>query len=247
MPNAQGRSDLDWSPMASGEGQEARLGVLCGIEREAKIMRRAAGAQGLAADVRLSGADADRAERLAGELAQSDATHLMSFGVAGALVDELRPGDLVLPDRILTAADDVIEVDPDWRSRLAADLPQADAGAILGIDRAARSIGQKVFLGGAFDAVAVDMESHWLAAAARDAGKPFVAVRVISDDRRTILPKAAIAAIGPDGRERPLRVVASLAWRPNEIKALVKLAMASNRAFRTLGGVAGVAVRLVGA
>lgn len=213
------------------------LGVLCGIHREGRIIEQAAREAGETVIVRYSGAVAENAARGAGELIEAGATRLLSFGVAGGLDDALRPGDLLVPSQVLDQQDRRFDADPAWLAAFRAECPDSRDGTLLGIDAAASTVGQKAFLGAAFDAAAVDMESHHLARAAAQAGLPFLCVRAVADDRRSILPRAAMAGVGPEGGERPHRVVLSLLCRPNEIRALLRLARASGRAFRTLGRV----------
>lgn len=217
-----------------------RLGVLCGLEREARIVRAAL--KDTPCDIRCSGAVSENAARRAGELVAAGATHLLSFGLAGALEDHLRPGDLILPEQVLSAAGEAWPVDPEWRGRAASAMKEAHGGAILGLDKAARTAAQKLFMRGIFDAVAVDMESHVLARCAAERDLPLLVVRAISDDRRSLIPRAAMAGVGPNGEDRILNVLASLAHRPNEIGALAKLGFSSGKGFRTLGRVAGLAL-----
>ncbi|WP_416896231.1 MAG: hypothetical protein ACMVY4_11840 [Minwuia sp.] len=211
-----------------------RLGILCGIEREGRIALELLRGSGVQAFVRYSGATAEGGRRAARALIDEGASRLLSFGVAGALTDDMRPGDLLLPELVLTQDDERFEPDPSWRAAAAAGIPDAREANLLGLDLAARTVGQKVFLGAAFDAAAVDMESHHLARTAVEHGLPFLVVRAIADDRRSLIPRAAMVGVGPDGRERPFQVLSSLAHRPNEIKALIKLAFFSGKAFRTL-------------
>lgn len=212
-------------------------GVLCGIRREGRPLLETAASHGVGIDIRYSGAVIANARTAARALVAAGATRLLSFGVAGALVDDLRPGDLLLPCAIRTCDDHELAVDPAWHAAVHGAVPGTRTEAMLGVDSAATSLGQKAFLGAAYDAVALDMESHVLAEAARDAGLPFLAVRVVADGRRTLLPRAALVGVGPDGHERPHRVALSLMQRPNEYLAIWRLARASGAAFRTLGRV----------
>lgn len=217
-----------------------RLGVLCGLEREARIIRAAL--PDVDCDVRCSGAISENAARRSEELVAAGATHLLSFGLAGALEDHLRPGDLILPEQVMSAEDEVWAVDGAWRELAAERMREAAGGAILGLDRAARTAAQKLFIRGIFDAAAVDMESHILARCAAAHDLPLLVIRAISDDRRSLIPRAAMAGVGPNGEDRILNVLASLAHRPNEIGALAKLGFSSGKGFRTLGRVAGLAL-----
>jgi len=214
------------------------IGVLCGLEREAAIAR--ASLVSVPHQIICSGAVANNAREGASRLVQSGATHLLSFGLAGALDDALRPGDLLLPARIIDAEDGTWPVDPVWRETVRKRAPEGRDAVLLGVDKAARTVAQKLFLRGIFDAVAVDMESHFLARAAAEAGLPFLAIRAIADDSRSSLPDAAMAAVGEDGKEQTLEVISVLARKPGDLGGLIRLGLASGRGFRTLRRVAGL-------
>ncbi|MEC9348063.1 MAG: hypothetical protein VYB54_17710 [Pseudomonadota bacterium] len=224
----------------------ALTGVLCGIRREGRPLLEAAARAGQPVDIRYSGAIAANARAAAHALVAAGATRLLSFGVAGALSDSLKPGDLVIPRLIRTTDDEELHTDAAWHAAVLDLAGATTTDAMLGVDHAATSLGQKAFLGAAYDAVALDMESHFLARAAREAGVPFLAVRAVADGRRTLLPRAALVGVGPDGHERPHRVALSLMQRPNEYLAIWRLARASAAAFRTLGRVGGLPALLAG-
>lgn len=216
----------------------ALLGVLCGLRREVQPLLEAAAEAEMPVVFRCSGAIADNARTGAEQLVAAGATHLLSFGVAGALRDEGRPGDLIVAHQVMATDDTVYPTDAAWAEAVRAAVPQANDGTLLGLDAAAQSLGQKAFLGAAFDADAIDMESHHLARVAERAMLPFLAVRAIADDRRTLLPRAAMAGVSSSGKDLPHRVVLSLLQRPNELRAIARLARASGRSFKSLRGVA---------
>ncbi len=89
-------------------------------------------------------------------------------------------------------------------------------------------------------AVAVDMESHAIAAVAASADVPFVAIRAIADPAGRPLPRAVLGSIGPGGRPRVGHVILGICLRPWETPALLHLrgdtaaALASLR--RLVGG-----------
>jgi 4-hydroxy-3-methylbut-2-enyl diphosphate reductase len=127
-----------------------------------------------------SGVGPARASAAAAELAEAGPRPLLVAGVAGALVPAVRPGDLVV-------ADEVRFVD----GRRPVEVPTA--GALAG---ALRRLGLAVHVGPVVSsptvvdgtrraelartgALAVDMESGWLAAGA--GGGPFAVVRAVVD------------------------------------------------------------------
>ncbi|MHA1599482.1 MAG: phosphorylase family protein, partial [Alphaproteobacteria bacterium] len=85
---------------------------------------------------------------------------------------------------------------------------------------------------------AVDMESHGIAAATQAAGAQALVVRVVADPAERNLPKAALNAVGPDGRLRLFRSLATMYVRPWEGPALIRLAYEARLGFDTLERVA---------
>jgi nucleoside phosphorylase len=112
----------------------------------------------------------------------------------------------------------------------------AGNGAVLyGSDSIYASPEEKARLHRETGALAVDMESHGVARAARAAAIPFAAIRAIADPASRALPKAALNAVAPDGRTRVLATLLECAKRPRDLPALLQLGADSNRALNSLG------------
>lgn len=191
--------------------------AVCGLKREARILEKT--------QVRVA---------IGGPFEVAlDVTAIISIGIAGALSPELQASDAVVAERVVTATE-AFETDAKWTARLAAALPQARIGAILGRDAIADSAEVKALLHESSRADAVDMESHLAARAARERGLPFAALRVISDAADRALPPAALVAMNPDGSVALARVLASVLARPGQIPALIRTGRESNRAFAAL-------------
>ncbi len=98
-------------------------------------------------------------------------------GYAGGLRADLRPGALVLVDRVLDE-EGVVEVDDKLLRRAKLRLPWAEVGPLF-TDRDLTSPKAKAEL--ARRALAVDMETSFLARELRARGIPFLVARVILD------------------------------------------------------------------
>ncbi len=219
------------------------LGIVTGLTGEAKLIERAfartrQGIPGLACD----GPGPERAHAAAARLAQDGAVLLVSFGICGGLDPELRPGDLVLADTVLTGDGARHPASAERRAALEARLSglalRLAAGPLLGQDRPLAGAADKAARFAATGALAVDMESHGVARAAQAAGLPFLVVRAIADPAEHSLPRAALKAIGPDGRLKLVSALAAMYLRPWESPALVRLAYETRLAFDTLERVA---------
>jgi adenosylhomocysteine nucleosidase len=211
----------------------AHLGILAGLRSEAACLSRCLPPEDeLKVSVALSGARSDGALAGSKRLVADGATHLLSFGLAGALDPALTAGTLMLPDRIVQAGGIEHRSDPVWHAQLAELFhdQRPVIGPHLGADQAVASAGAKSALFAAMAVRAVDMESHILAAAAAAAGLPFAAIRVICDDAGTALPPAALAAIRLDGSTDLLAIALSVLRAPRQIPALRRLGRAAAQA-----------------
>jgi adenosylhomocysteine nucleosidase len=220
-----------------------RLGLVTGLAAEAKLIEKAFARSGqeipgLACD----GPGPERAQAAAARLARDGAGLLVSFGICGGLDPGLRPGDLVLADAVLTGDGARHPASTEQRAALEARLAGLSlrivAGSLLGQDRPLSGAADKAARFAASGALAVDMESHGVARAARDAGVAFLVVRAVADPAGRSLPRAALKAIGPDGRLKLFSALAAMYLRPWESPALVRLAYETRLAFDTLEKVA---------
>ena len=167
------------------------------------------------ASVRIAAMSAARAEAQTLALIDSGCDVVVSFGLAGALDRRLSPGDLIVADSIVTSDGTV------FPTRVL-ELADAHVGRVVGSDTIVATAEDKARMSG----LAVDMESHGVARAARARGVPVVVVRAIADRASSSLPKSALVAIRANGEPGVSRVLAALAKRPWEIVALMRLARA---------------------
>ena len=160
---------------------------------------------------------------------------VLSIGFAGGLAPRIAPGDLVVAEEIVrtNAPDgDALRPDDALQRRALAAMAKAQRpffrGALLTVSRVISSRMDKARLAEETGALAVDMESAWVARVCRRHETPFLAVRAVVDAAGDALPSviADVAAIGAgSGRRR-----ARLLTRPWLIPRLLRLALASARA-----------------
>jgi hopanoid-associated phosphorylase len=206
--------------------------ILCttGLEAEARIARRA----GMPAVV---GAGDHRRTVKVLEEAASAAECLVSFGIAGALSPDLKPGDIVL-------STEVIDDDMRW---LSSDIlrPQIDElvqqigaveGAVLGAQIALATQQDKRRAWHETGAVAVDMESVVVARAGAALGIPFIVLRAIADSASRDLPPAALLPLKEDGNPDVGQVLASVMRRPAQLPSLFGVAREARQALAALVG-----------
>lgn len=184
----------------------------------------------------VGGVGGDRARAAADRLLGSGARALVSFGTAGGLEPSLAPGTVLVPERVVAAGGARFATDEAWAGRIRGRLRCA-SGAIAESPRVLGSPLEKRDLFLATSARGVDMESAAVAAAALQAGVPFVAVRAICDAASLAIPPAALRAVDPFGRLRPTRLLAALVRSPGEIAGLLSLSSAAAAAHAALRAV----------
>ena len=228
-----------------------RIAVVTGLAAEAKLILKAHRRAGHAAPpLACAGADAGRARAHAVRLIAEGATLVLSFGLCGGLDSALRPGDLLLAETVLLPDGTSLPTSSPHRDRLHARLETAGlspiGGTLAGTDTPVATAEAKRAHFERTGACAVDMESHGVAGAAQAAGVPMLVVRAVADPAARTLPRAALAAVGPDGRLRVFRALATMYVRPWEGPALVRLAYEARLGFDTLERVAAVPDLLFG-
>jgi hopanoid-associated phosphorylase len=158
---------------------------------------------------------------------------LISFGVAGGLAPNLRPGDIIVGNAVVTAGA-TIRTCVDWSKALLDLLPDAHHLPLFGADAPVLTVSGKESLWRTTGAVAVDMESGVVAETASHFGLPYAVLRVVLDPANRSVPQSALAGAREDGSVDAAAVVKSLMKRPQDLRALFRLAGDSRKANRAL-------------
>ncbi|MGX2041255.1 phosphorylase family protein [Methylocaldum sp. MU1018] len=185
----------------------------------------------------VSGTGPNHAQIAASRLLERNVEALVSWGCAAALDPALRAGDLALPERIVTPEDVEHAVCPDWHERVRQALAPAlsvAAGPLLGSPEIIASSAEKRMLHSAKGAIAVDMESAAVAAAARARGVPFLAIRAIADPAGMTLPRSVAVAVDERGDVSLSKLLKYASRHPGEFVALARLGKAFDAAANTL-------------
>lgn len=225
-----------------------RLGFITGMKAEAETISVAARylSAGNRPLIAVTGGAARRAETAALDFGSAGVAGLISYGIAGGLDPDLKPGDIILADGVLLPEGDVVATDAAWRAALAAafDANRLAGGTISGSDRAVSTVAEKASLFARTGARAADMESHGVARAAREHGLPLVIVRAIADPAARAVPSAALVGLGAAGERKPFAVIGKLLRHPRQLPQLIRLARDSNAALRNLGSAAPAVLKL---
>jgi adenosylhomocysteine nucleosidase len=197
-----------------------------GLQRERRIVA------GPGVEAIAGGGDPARLEAVLDRLAGT-VSGIISIGIAGGLAPGLQVGQWVVADAVLVDGEP-LPTDPAWTSRLAARLPEAARGLLLGANAMVVDATQKALLHRTTGALAVDMESHIVARVARRHQLPFAVARVVSDAAHRSLPPAARVGMKSDGGMDLPAVLRSLLADPGQLPALIRTGLEAERGFRAL-------------
>ena len=178
-------------------------------------------------------------------LAHLPATTVISIGFSGALGRQLQIADLVLASelrgltgpggdeiepiiyqadqKLLRAAEEALQT----TSLRAVSGPTVTAPSIIATPAGKQGMGWQT------GAVAVDMESYWIAKATSDRGLPFLAMRAISDTQGESLPPFH-QILDEEGNPKARRLAAHLIREPGSLVAFAGLARNAHQARRAL-------------
>jgi len=177
-------------------------------------------------------------------MAGLDVALVVSAGVCGALDPRLRPGDLVIPERVIDPAGAAHPVAPAHHRRAVARAgAPVSTGPLVTTRDVAATPEDKAWLFATSGAVAVDMESAFIAQRAARCGYPALVVRAVSDDARQSLPPELTRLVTPEGRLRLAGALALGVTRPAMLPGALGL---SRRTGRALSAVARALAALIG-
>jgi adenosylhomocysteine nucleosidase len=207
--------------------QSPRLGIVTGLVAEANIARA------ISPHVVSGGGVAARTEAWTKHLIREGATGLVSFGIAGGLSPDLKPGTLIIASDVWSL-DGAIKIYEVWRVHLTSILPGSMVGRIAGQNWIAASVEAKQGLAASSNALAVDLESHIVGRCAQAAGIPFAVIRAVADPADRALPPAALIGLNQDGSIAYGSVLKSVAAMPRQIPQLMKLQSDTKKAMTAL-------------
>ena len=204
------------------------LGILCGLESEAKIARQIDGAI-----VACAAARPHKARELAQELVAKGATRLMSFGIAGALDTSIELGDVVIGTQVVSSTGQW-GGDEAWGKTLADKIPHAKRGEVYGSETLVPTAAEKAMLHHKTGCAIVDMESQCVAEVAAEAKIPLIVVRTVCDGATMNVPPLVLVAISESGRVDVIRAIASILHHPMQVTDLFHVARGTSKALTAL-------------
>jgi len=185
----------------------------------------------------VSGIGPEAAHAAAASLVRNGATALLSWGCAGALSKELEPGDLLLPQTILTEDGQTLHAHKIWRKRLTdqlSDTLEWHEGMLVESNKMVSGTEEKKAIAHGSGAIAVDMESAAIGRVASQAGIPFMAIRAVADSANEELPSCIAKAMTNRGRLQMKKLLPTLIPQPLLWPKLIRLGRHFHAATRTL-------------
>jgi len=184
-----------------------------------------------------SGTGPVNAKKAAEKLLDKGAVKLISWGCSAALVNHLKPGNLLLPEQIIRCSGQPVPVHSLWLAHTHSVLTEyisTNTGNLAESDIIVSSSHEKKQLQLKTQAVAVDMESAAIASLAEQKQLPFLAIRTIADPVNMDLPPAIEYALDEEGDIRLPKLISHILLNPLEIPGLVKLGLHFAAARKTL-------------
>jgi nucleoside phosphorylase len=217
-----------------------KIGIITALRAEAHCLSREKLSPGRPHDIseRLSLVLSGMGESNVGSAIESLLKHgvegFISFGTAGALCDGIKAGDIVIPKNIVDANGAIHSVSSSWQEHLLQSLAKCRAaiheGDLLTANTVISAPAEKNRLHNKSKAIAVDMESAQICAAATTANMPTVALRFIVDDASMTIHDAILKNTDAYGHLGFPALLLSIAKQPLLIGELIKLGRAFSAA-----------------
>jgi adenosylhomocysteine nucleosidase len=182
----------------------------------------------------LSGMGEERVVKAIDTLLINKVDALISFGTAGALHPDLKSGDIIIAENIVTASGQRQDITCRWRDSVVQNLQACPAriksGDIAMTETVIACTADKRALRLRSGALAVDMESGLVAKAAWQHNLLALVIRIIVDEADTRLPAKVLESTDAYGDPVPGRLAGAIFGQPTLIADLLRLALSFRKA-----------------
>lgn len=182
------------------------------------------------------GAGMANAREAAQSLLHKGAKQLVSWGCAAGLAKDLKPGDLLLADKVVSEQNQ-FDTDTFWcnhvRQTLQSVVSVHNGRLFTSKDLISSSL-RKYQIQQDRQTIALDMESAAIAEVAKENGMPFLVIRSIADPVTMDLPAAVLAGLNDQGQVELPKLLLHLISHPWEIVGLIRLGLHFHAAQKTL-------------
>ena len=148
---------------------------------------------------------------------------IISFGVAGGLAPDQRPGDWIVASEVIHG-ETSRPTHMIWSRNLLETIPEVRYGPVIGVPAPVADPLAKQDLHARTGAIAVDMESHIVAEFAATHGMSFAVARVIVDPAHRRVPDAALIGLRPGGGTNLTAILREVLAKPAQVLPLLRIA-----------------------
>ena len=211
-----------------------KIGIITTLRAEAGCLTREKLSPALPYDIGnqlslvLSGMGESKVNAAIESLLVKNVEGLISFGTAGALCGGMKSGDIVVPEKIVNTNGSQQISSTLWRDSIIRHLSGCPAtvlqGDLLTTNTVISDTESKKALHEATGAIAVDMESALITAAANSHNLPTVTLRVIVDEANMTIPASVLANTDDFGDAAIVGILIDTLKQPKLIWELIKLA-----------------------
>jgi len=157
---------------------------------------------------------------------------VISSGLVGALKEDLKPGDVIVPERTRTLRNDASANSDSMLRERAVQQGALAIETLITVDRIVQTAEEKARL--AFFGQAVDMESAIIMSHFAVSGVPALAVRAVSDAAKEDLPIDFDRCLTPLGAIKLMSLVNAIVKRPGKLPNLIRFGKQSAEAAQKL-------------
>lgn len=225
-------------PDQDGPGGAGGVGFYVATEFEANAVRRGIAASRLAADAQVVQCGiACRDLDVPASVAEFGA--VISCGFAAGLRADVPTSAVLIPRLVYDESGTSLPVDSDWHARIVDSIDsrvQPVTDPLIQVSEVVATPASKSALSDDGRFAGADMESAFLAAACRDHDVPFLVLRVVLDDRDTVVPDAISRMAASTTASTVLPVLGSMLTETAATRHFVARSFAARRALVDLLG-----------
>jgi len=175
----------------------------------------------------VSGIGQNKAGNAAKSLLDIGADGLISAGTAGALSPDISPGDLIIPESIITDDNDTYRISNEWHKHavnIVSSLPIAfHTRNLYSTNTIIKRSSEKILKYKESGAIAVDMESAEILNVANSNHIPAMVLRTVIDPADFTIPEFVLNNSDVYGNAKLFSLITSIIFNPARFTSLLKL------------------------
>ena len=175
-----------------------RIAVVSALTAESRTMKQVSNRL----ELHTCGMGSDAVEKHLANVSTQNISGIISWGVCGALKNQLKPGDLLIPKMVTNQNQQTFKCDALWRKTIQDTIHSENHNSgmlnslIVDSGKTINTPQAKTALAKLSNAEAVDMESFAIAKFAHAHEIPFVIIRVVVDTANDCLPEKLAFELG---------------------------------------------------